>query len=130
MRQVFTIPGRLDGLNEYTESNRAGKYKGASSKRSNEEIVCWAIAAARLKPMRTPVRIHATWYEGKKPCAKTFRKRDKDNVRCGMKFIQDALVSMKIIDDDGWDKVTPTDDYRVDRDNPRIVVEIWEVDKL
>lgn len=53
---------------------------------------------------------------------------DKDNVRFAIKFIQDALVSMGIIDDDAWGKVTPSDSYRIDRDDPRIVVEIEETD--
>lgn len=60
MRQEFTIRGRLDGLNEYTSSNRSNQFNGARRKRANEEIVGWAIKAAGLKPMRTPVRIHVT----------------------------------------------------------------------
>lgn len=127
MKQTFTIHGRLDGLNEYTDFNRAHAYVGARAKKANEEAVWWAIKAARLKPMKTPVRITVHWYEGKRPGVKVFRPRDKDNIRNGIKFIQDALVKAGIIDNDSFHKVTPYDTYHLDRDNPRIIVEIEEV---
>lgn len=127
MKQTFTIRGRLDGLNEYTESNRYSKYDGNLSKRANEDAILWAIKAAHLKQMKTPVRITAHWYEGKKQGVKKFRPRDKDNIRFGMKFIQDALVKSGIIEDDSFYKVTPNDTYDIDKDNPRIVVEIEEI---
>lgn len=129
MRQTFTMRGRLDGLNEYTGANRSNAYAGAKAKKANEEALMWAIKAAHLKPMKTPVRIHVTWHEGKKPGARGFRPRDKDNIRCGMKFVQDALVACGIIDDDSFHKVTPSDDYQIDKDDPRVVVEIWEVER-
>lgn len=127
MIQRFVIPGRLDGLNEYTNSNRSNAYIGAQVKKRNEELVLWAIKAAHLKPMETPVHIHVIWHEGLKPGAKRFQPRDKDNVRVGIKFIQDALVKAGIIDDDSWAKVTPTDDYVLDRDSPHIEVVIEEI---
>lgn len=127
MRQVFEIPGRLDGLNESTGSNRTNRYVGAKSKRENEEAVMWAIKAAKLKPMKCPVHIHVTWIEGMKPGAKQFRPRDKDNIRHGMKYIQDALVNAGIIKNDGFYDVTPSDAYMLNRNNPRIIVELEEV---
>ena len=126
MRQAFEIQGRLDGLNEYTEACRANPYVGAKMKRANEEAVLWAIKAARLKPMRCPVHIHVVWIEGIKPGAKRFHPRDKDNIRHGMKYIQDALVEAGIIKDDGYDKVTPSDSYMLNREHPRVIVELEE----
>lgn len=32
----FTIPGRLDGLNEYTSSNRTNRYKANNDKKINQ----------------------------------------------------------------------------------------------
>lgn len=128
MRQEFTIPGWLDGLNEYTGSNRSSAYVGHKAKKANQELVAWAIKAARLKPMKTPVRVTAHWYEGmRNPTGKLFRPRDRDNIRSGMKFILDALVKAKVIDNDSFHKVDPHDTYHLDRDNPRIVVEIEEI---
>ena len=128
MRQEFTIPGRLSGQNEYSRSNRFNKERGNWAKKANERLVRQAIMAARLNPMKTPVRITAHWYEGLNPGKKVFRPRDRDNIRSGMKFIQDALVEAKVIDNDSFHKVDPHDTYHLDRENPRIVVEIEEID--
>lgn len=127
MRQSFEIQGRLDGLNEYTAANRSNPYMGAKMKRANEEAVMWAIKAAHLKPMKCPVHVHVTWVEGKKPGVTRFRPRDKDNIRSSIKFVLDALVKAGIIEDDGFDKVTPSDSYMLNRENPRVIVELEEV---
>lgn len=39
MEYKFTIPGKLDGLNEYTSANRTNPYKGGKMKRDNESAV-------------------------------------------------------------------------------------------
>lgn len=39
----FTIPGRLDGLNEYTSSNRTNRYKANNEKKLNQMHVKYAI---------------------------------------------------------------------------------------
>ena len=127
MRQVFEIPGRLDGLNEYVEANRSNPYAGAKMKKANQELVEWCIKAAHLKPMKCPVHIHVTWVEGIRPGAKQFRPRDKDNIRSAVKYIQDALIAQKIIKNDGYYDVTPSDSYMLNRNNPRIIVELEEV---
>ena len=67
--------------------------------------------------------MHYTWYEPN-------RKRDNDNIAAGgRKIIQDALVSCGYIKNDGWhDSVGFSDSFRVDKQEPRIEVEIEEVD--
>lgn len=127
MRQVFEIQGRLDGMNEYTEANRANPFAGAKMKKANQERVEHAIRAARLKPMRCPVLIHVTWVEGIAPGKKKFVPRDKDNIRSSVKYIQDALIAQKIIKDDSYHNVTPSDSYMLNRNNPRIIVELEEI---
>lgn len=44
----FTIPGRLDGLNEYTSSNRTNRYKANNDKKINQMHVKYAIRKAKL----------------------------------------------------------------------------------
>ena len=63
------------------------------------------------------------WYEPN-------RRRDKDNVSSfGRKVIQDALVRAKILRNDGWNDIEGfQDEFEVDKRNPRIVVELTEVD--
>lgn len=85
--------------------------------------------AMRERFMQTPVRITAHWHEGRKPGSRQFRARDRDNIRFGMKFIQDALVAEGIIDDDAFDKVDPHDTYTKDKDDPHVVVVIEEVEE-
>ena len=70
-----------------------------------------------LKPIKCPVKIIYRFYEENK-------KRDKDNVSgIAHKFVQDALVESGILKDDGWDYVIGfSDEFYIDRDNPRIEV--------
>lgn len=121
MRQSFTIPGRLDGLNEFIEAYCKGRYVGAKCKKENEEIVGYCILAARLKPMATPVDVKITWHEQ----PNRGQMRDKDNLVFQLKFIFDALVRAGIIKDDGFNHIGDIDPklVRVDKD-PRIVVEL------
>ena len=126
MRQRFEIQGRLDAMNEYTAANRSNPYAGAKMKRANQDRVVNAIKSANLKPMKTPVNIHVTWVEGIKPGAKQFRPRDKDNIRSSIKYIQDALIETGVISDDNYYNVTPYDSYMLNREHPRIIVEIEE----
>lgn len=118
----LTIPGRLPGLNEYTEANRVHNQKGAKMKRQSQEIVTWHILAQLHKKRITkPVFLLFTFYEQD-------RRRDLDNVSSfARKVIQDALVKSGTLADDGWDHVTGyLDRFVVDKQNPRIVVEFIE----
>lgn len=125
MKQTFEIPGRLDGLNEYTAACRSHAQVGGRVKRRNQEAVCWAIKRALLKPMETPVNIKISWYE--KPKRKGSRMRDRDNIQFAVKFILDALVEMGIIPDDGFDEIGKIEHkcYRAS-DEARIIVELEE----
>lgn len=128
MRQTFEITGRLDGLNEYTRANRGHWSKGRDMKRDNQQIVGWAIKAAKLKPMAGQVAVTITWVEGLKPDAKQFKPRDRDNISFAKKFIMDALVEQGILKDDSWNRVVSyTDLFRINRNNPRIIVTLDEI---
>ena len=127
MIQQFEIPGRLDGLNEYTAECRKLAKGGGACKRRNEAKVKRAIEAAHLKPMKTPVIVHITWVEGLKQGATRFVPRDKDNIRFAAKFVLDALVSEGVIEDDGWRHVADiADSYRLNRNAPRIIIRLEE----
>lgn len=118
----LTIPGRLPGLNEYTEANRIHNQKGAKMKRQSQETVMWHILAQLHRMhIEKPVFLLFTFYEQD-------RRRDRDNVSSfARKVIQDALVKAGTLTDDGWDHVTGyLDRFKVDKKNPRIVVEFIE----
>lgn len=119
----LVIKGRLPGLNEYIEAERRNRYKGAAMKRESEAIVAWGIKASRLKPFSKAVVMRYRWYEKDK-------RRDKDNVSSfGRKVIQDALVKMKILKGDGWNYIEEfSDEFYIDKNDPRIEVEIEEAE--
>ena len=124
MRQTFEVPGRLPGLNDYVDACRSNPHTGARFKRETQELVEWAVKGARLKPMRPPVAVSFTWVEPN-------MKRDKDNISSAKKYILDALVACKVIGGDGWKWIAGSlpDRYMVNKQNPRVIVELEEVEK-
>ena len=130
MNVEFVIKGRLDGLNEYTRACRCNKYAGASLKKKNEDIIKIAAYHALKNEygfdfsgiLSGKVHIKFKWYEKNK-------RRDQDNIAFAKKFILDALVDMQLLKGDSW-KYTAgfTDEFYIDKDNPRIEVYISEVE--
>lgn len=116
----LTIPGRLPGLNEITDAARGNRYASAKMKKEYTELVAWYAKSARL-PRLKRVDLVFTWYE-------PHRQRDKDNIMAGQKFILDGLVAAGVLDNDGWNQIGDiTHRFRVDRNNPRVEVELIEV---
>lgn len=93
-------------------------------KKEAEEVISWYIK------MQIPnahfdnaVVLNFRWYEPNK-------KRDLDNICFAKKFILDALVKAGTIKTDGWKGVAGfTDDFFVDKENPRVEVDIEFCDK-
>lgn len=120
----FIISGRLDGLNEYTNANRKNRYVGASMKKKNQNHVCNCILAQIPEEKFTDaVVLHFSWYEPN-------RKRDLDNIAFAKKFILDALTTCGTIAADSWQGVQGfTDRFYIDKEHPRIEVEIERITK-
>lgn len=119
----FIIPGKLDGLNEYTAANRTNPHKGGKMKKDNEDVVIWSIRKfLRGIHINKPVILKYDFYEPNK-C------RDLDNISSfAHKVIQDALVKTGILKNDGWHEITGyLDQFYCDGANPRIEVTISEV---
>lgn len=126
MNQSFTIPGRLAGLNDYTDECRKGTVRRGGNvfcpanqmKKEQQEIVRAAIREAGLTPFEGHVRVVFEWHE---PNA----RRDVDNVRFAAKFILDALVAEGVLKGDSQRYVQKLADvFTVDRDNPHITVDM------
>ena len=127
MNHKFIIKGRLPGLNDYlaAERNFSKKHScGNDMKQQNQMLISNAIRL-QLKRLHIDKQVHISYafYEPDK-------KRDLDNIAgVAHKFIQDALVKCKVIDNDGWNNISGFDDsFFVDRHNPRIEVTIREVE--
>lgn len=116
------VPGRLPGANDYINAERRNKYAGAKLRKETEQRIELA-ANAQLRGVRfdLPVIMHYHWFEQN-------RKRDKDNIAFAKKFVQDALVSAGVLKNDGWEYIAGfSDDFDVDKENPRVEIEFEEV---
>jgi len=119
--------GRLPSLNEIITMH----YQTYTKLKREAYRVMVALARRYLRPVEFfPIQIHFHWYVAN-------RKIDPDNISAaGRKLILDALQQAGIIPNDGWDQfiekegeVMPFRDfYSVDKDNPRIEVEIYPAD--
>lgn len=121
---TLTINGTLVNLNDYTKACRTNRYLGAEMKKRMESIVSSHIFQ-QLDGVQfnEPVRLSFRWYEPNK-------KRDLDNICFAKKFVLDALVKNGVLVNDGWEWVKGfTDEFFIDREFPRIEVDIEGVGK-
>lgn len=125
MDYLLVIKGKLNNLNDYIGACRTNPYAGAKMKADNEQIVkCAIYSQMRKVRITSPVVMEYHWYEVNK-------RRDLDNISSfGRKVIQDALVDTKVLVNDGWKEIKGfSDSFDVDSENPRIEVEIKEVER-
>ena len=123
MKYTVTIDGKLSGLNDYIDACRTNKYKGAELKRREQSYCTWHIMAQLPKEIKSPVKIRFRWGEPN-------MKRDLDNICFAKKFILDALVQSGRLKNDGWRDVQGfVDEFFIDKENPRIEVEITEIEE-
>ncbi len=102
------------------DAARASRYKSAEMKQTYTDLVAWYAKSVRI-PHIVRADFIIIWYEKDK-------RRDKDNVMSGQKFIFDGLVEAGVLKNDGWKQVGDvTHRVRVDRDNPRVEIEIIQV---
>jgi len=99
--------------------NRTNKFSAASFKKSKElEIIHEINKQIGLIQVSEATEIHYTWFEQN-------MKRDIDNVAFFKKFINDAMVKSGLIINDNQKHIKGFRDYfEIDKDNPRIEVEI------
>jgi Holliday junction resolvase RusA-like endonuclease len=114
------IPGELTDLNAYIAAERGNRYAGAKIKAEMTDYVAW-IAKSLKTEIRTPVRITYHWY-----CKN--KRKDKSNIAFAKKFIEDGLVAAGVLKNDGWNDIEGfSDEFYVDKANPRVEVEITEL---
>ena len=81
----------------------------------------WAANSQNEITFDEPVSISYLWVEPN-------RKRDLDNIMSGQKFIQDSLVQMGVLKNDGWKQIIAINhSFAVDKDKPGVWVKIREV---
>lgn len=121
-RYTFSIPGRMPDLNNMIALAKAGhgKYQPyAAHKRRWTDEVAWLCKAAHI-PLMGRVSVKITWCEPDK-------RRDPDNIAAAAKYVMDGLVMAGVIRDDSQRYVSGISHvWNVDKESPRVVVEIEE----
>ncbi|MDN4609148.1 Holliday junction resolvase [Sporosarcina highlanderae] len=111
----FEIPGQLPTMNEIVAASKShyGTYSKMKKKYTQKVMGC-----AEGLPSIESADFRITWH-----CVN--RRKDKDNIVAGQKFIFDGLVECGVLKNDGWNEVGEiAHSFAVDKENPRIVVEI------
>ena len=103
MEYGFTIKGTLPGLNEYLKAERSFRnhHSNGNDMKQQYQIIIANAVRRDLKNLHInkPVMIKYDFYEPN-------RKRDLDNIAgVAHKFIQDALVKCRVLDNDGWNNI-------------------------
>ena len=126
MIYTVVVQGRFASLNQYISALkvRRGKYnKGWQMKKDDMEYLSEFIKSTfnNSKP-NVPIRLDYRFYEENK-------KRDLDNIASYFhKIFQDCLQECGVIDNDNWGYVVGfTDSFYIDRDKPRIEIDIVEI---
>ncbi len=120
---MLTIPGKFPSVNEYIRVERGNRYAANRLKWDwTHRVAAAAWQATTLEAVQGRVRIRCTWY-----CRD--RRTDPDGVAgFGIKAILDGLVMAGVLASDGWKQVAGIEHrFEVDRENPRVEVELKEV---
>lgn len=120
---TIVIPGELPDLNQIISASKDHWGSYSSMKSTNTQIVAYCTKQTTKRRYKK-IDLDITWY-----CKD--KRKDKDNIMAGTKFILDGLVDAEIIKNDGWANVGDIrHKFEVDKKNPRIEVKITEVDGL
>ena len=118
--QRLVIEGSLLSLNEVINTAKQHWSLYAKEKKQRTYSVGVLAMAAGLKPVKTPPLIRI-WFFAKD------KRIEKDNLLINTKYVLDGLVEGRVLEDDRWDQIGDLDfRFRIDRDRPRIEVEIIE----
>lgn len=119
MNALLNIPGRMPGLNDYSDAERKHRQLAAKMKAAETNLV--ALCARSLPVFHHPIHLTIVYREPN-------RKRDKDNIAFAKKFILDGLVMAGKIPNDTWAWIDGwSESFVVDTKDPGISVMIKEV---
>ena len=121
-RLNLVYKGRLPAMNEIIGANRRNFYMGNKLKqKTQQDIAAQLLLQKRGVEFQEKVNMRIWFYEPN-------RRRDEDNVKSGLKFLLDALQAIKIIKNDSPKYLhIASDEVFVDRENPRIEIELEEI---
>lgn len=126
-KRFVVIEGKFPTMNEFIDANRVakGRWNNGNQMKQRDQKIMVAQIKRQLKNLRikNPVYLKYRFYEEN-------RRRDLDNISGYFhKVFQDALVTAGILKDDSWNYIVGfSDEFEVDKKEPRIEIEICEVE--
>jgi Holliday junction resolvase RusA-like endonuclease len=98
---VVWIPGTMPGMNEIlTAKEQSGKCRRNAYTKMKKDWTGYVeriFRECKLEPAER-VSLNIVWHEPD-------RRRDKDNISAGKKFLFDGMVKAGVIKNDGWDQI-------------------------
>ena len=119
MRVTYDFPFGLTDLNRYIEAERSSRMKAAEIKRDTEDMLIWSIKLQKAVRFKCPVYVIYTF-------TMKDRRIDKDNISFSKKFLNDALVKAKVLENDGWKNIVNSWDEHILGSARRVSVEIFD----
>lgn len=117
---MIIITGEFPTLNEIIKASKSHYMAYSSQKKTYTELAGWQIK--HLPKINGLNNWTFTWYRKNK-------RNDPDNIQVGTKYILDSFVNLGIIKNDGWNEINSIKHiFRVDKDNPRVEIEIKAVE--
>lgn len=117
------IDGRLPCMNDLINANRQNRLKGATLKRKTQEMIAMQLRGQiKNTQFKKKVLVYIKYFEKDE-------RRDEDNVTSGAKFILDAMQDIGLIQNDNRKCVHLLQEVFTDKGNPRIEIEIEEVNR-
>lgn len=114
----ITIPGEFPTMNQIIAKSKQHYAVYAKMKKKYTELV---ISHAAGMDTIGKADFVFTWY-----CKD--KRKDPDNIATGIKFLLDGLVEAGVMEGDGWGQVNSlTHTFQVDKNFPRVEIEIFEV---
>ncbi len=119
--QKLVIEGELPDFNQVINDSKKHWAVYAKQKQKLTWDIALIIRSQKLKPVKKyPIQIKFLWY-----CRN--RMKDPDNICSGKKFCIDALKVAQVIIDDGFKYISGfTDEFYIDKENPRVEIYIKE----
>jgi Holliday junction resolvase RusA-like endonuclease len=119
---LIVINGELPVMNDIIAAAKRNRFKYAEMKRNYTEICGYA--ALKKTAIENQVDVKIIWY-----CKN--KKKDKDGIIAGTKFIMDGLQMAGVIQNDNWACVRNyIFEFEVDKINPRIIVELIDTGNI
>lgn len=122
MKYKFTINRRLPSLNDYINKCKHNTRIAAAFKKNWDNLICYEILSQQKGlQIKKPVYVHIHYIEEN-------MKRDIDNIYSASKYILDALVKIKVLENDSPRYVKDVFSSHEYAKTSKVIVEIEEIE--